>query len=263
MTDSISTIHAPPPAIDTPAVQYAHASTHPAAAKTDAVANATLINQMAVASAENAAITNDILMLGNTQANTQADLYAHEGVVNLDTTTFLLLNNLSASLGAGTIGGNLTAEQLQASDILQQDVLGLEQAAQSTTHIALTDAASTVDLSLAAQSIASGVSTVASVNTVIPTSDLNALTPTQLKQLSDILAPVANQPLTQALLTQIQSQLAAIQVLPQQLTLSTIFLVQNYMAGEHTTNSSIQKKKETVAPVGSIDKVASEDVAII
>ena len=125
MTDSTAAIPPAATAIETPALQFAHATDHSKNAQSTAATNAALLLQLALASASNASLTNDVLNLGNNQAIPTSDIIANEGLINLDTGTFLLLNDIVTNLGVTGVGGNLTARQIEASDIIQRDLLGL------------------------------------------------------------------------------------------------------------------------------------------
>jgi hypothetical protein len=253
MTDSTAAIPPSPAPLDTPALQFAHATDHSKNAQsTAAAANAALLLQLALASANNASLTNDLLNLGNNQAIPTSDIIANEGLINLDTGTFLLLNNIVTNLGVTGVGGNLTARQIEASDIIQRDLLGLVGAFSADSLIQLGNEASTVDLSPQAKTIA-GESVAATNATEASTTTLPTLTTTQLKQIAAILKPLANQPLTLPLLQQIQTQLAAAQLPPQLFNVATIFLVQNYMGKENQADDIESSNRELVTPVSGVN----------
>lgn len=151
----------------------------------------------------------------------------------------------------------LKAQQLHDSAVLQKDMALLEEAANENSPLPLGDGASTVDLSPQAQDIISGLS-----------ADALSLTPAQLAQLGDIIQPVADEPLTPALLQHIQSQLAANGQNPVALSLHTLTLAMNFIASmqpssHHQVGHIVPKvNHQIVAPVAAIDKVAVEDSAI-
>ena len=245
MTDSISAIQAAP--LNTLAMQLAQAS------------NAAYIAEIVQAAVENSLLTSSAGQVKQ-PVDVLANRFPAEGLLNMDTPTLTLLNTIvGIDPTSANITGNLTAEQIQEIGILQQDMLGLEAAASAVDHSVLTTAATTVDLSLEAQAIASGATAASSVAVNASVS----LTPVQLQQLSAIFAPIANQPLTPTLLLQIQNQLTAAGLSPQLLSLNAIFLAQNYMAGEKRANNSNNANEQTVAAVSPVDRVAVEDSAIL
>ena len=183
-----------------------------------------------------------------------------EGLFAINTDTLKLLNEVSTNPTSATIGGNLTSQQLQEIGVLQQDALRLEDAAFVSNHIPLTNTATTVDLSLAAQGIAQ-------VGTITPAQPLTAA---QLAQIAQIIAPFLNEPLTPALLLQMQTQLNANQPNPIQLNMNILLLVQNFIGSFQAaqykpaeTKVAANENTETVAPVESVDRVAIEDNAIL
>lgn len=239
------------PAVNTPSLLYAQATEHTKSQQIRAANNAALILQVALASAgNNSALGSDLFSIDNNLPNLQTDVVANESLINLDTTTFLLLNKTISDLGVTGIGGNLTSRQVEASDILQQDVLGLEEAAIAPRLRALTNEASTVDLSPQAQAIASSP---VAVSPTASSDGLPALAAAQLQKFSAIIAPLANLPLTSTLLQQIQIQLAAAQLPAQLLTLNSIFLVQNYLGRENQADSMESINKGLIAPVSAVD----------
>jgi len=248
MVDSITAIQSAPPPGDTPAAQFS-ARTHHA------------VDPAFLAEIVQEEITSDLLNIGDSQTTAQINASANDGLLNLNTSTFALLGE------TGTSPGNLTAQQIQELSILQQDVLGLEEAANATATLPLASGATTVDLSVGAQNIANGV------NTVAVAGALNSLTSAQLGQAAAILGPVANQPLTPNLLAQIQSQLTTAGAPPPQLNLNTIFMVLSYVATlQPVSNDAIKAgkiisaettEKASIAPVSRLDRVAVEDSAIL
>jgi|GEM_PF-5387564 len=149
------------------------------------------------------------------------------------------------------------AQQLHDIALLEKDAAFLEEAEDKHSHAPLGSRATTVDLTPEAQNI---------VN-VSSITDSETLTPTQLTQISDIIRPLGNAPLTPALLQQIQAQLAAAQN-PIQLSLNTIARAMNFIAGMQTSpnhaveNAAIPNDNEVVTPVSAIDRGGVEDSAI-
>jgi len=261
MAESVTLVQATSPPIDTPAAQLALA----ASANANAANNAAFLTEIA-----QTVVSNDLQLLDNNQTTTQPDVPANEGLLSLNTPALSLLNEIGTAPGSTNITGNLTTQQLQDIGILLKDEQGLEAAANLSSNIPLASGVTTVDLSVEAQAILNGIST------AIPVNALNSLTTTQLGQIGAILAPLANEPLTQSLLLQIQAQSTAAGLNPLQFNLSTIVLVMNYMAAmqpapiaaviDANKNSQIKvesKDEETVAPASSIDVVAVEDSAIL
>ena len=269
MTDSITPIQTATQPIDTPAMQFAHAS---ALAASNQANEANIVFLTDIAQAE---VANYLSVLDGSPPNAQTNVAANDSLLSTDNLTLSLFNELvTTPTKSSTITG-LTSEQMQEISILQHDALALETTTTITNPIPLTTAASTVDLSTAAQSIANGVSTVAPASTVIaaatatpvatvaPANNVTTPTPVQLQQIAAIIAPVADQPLNQALLLQIQAQALLAGISPQLLSMSAIFLAQNYLAGVHTVANTDNTNEEIVTPVSSIDRVAIEDSAII
>jgi len=180
-----------------------------------------------------------------------------ENLLNVDTPTLSLLSELSVAPENAAPVDDLTLQEA-----LLKDEQGLEEAARLTTPIPLTDNATTVDLSPEAQEIAFG-------NPAPAAAVVAPLTPVQLEQLGNVLAPFAEEPLTPPVLLRIQEQLQAAGLTPLQFNLATIVLVMNFMAGMrtspyHLTDNSVSvDDEETVAPASPIDRVAIENGAIL
>ena len=171
------------------------------------------------------------------------------------------LTELGSNAANAASGDSAKAQQLHDLGMLQKDAVLLEEGGNTNNHIPLGSSASTVDLSPAAQSIANaGAAASTTADTPLPSM--------QLAQMSSILQPLANEPLTPALLQQIQSQLTAGQN-PLQLSLTTLALAMNLIAGMQTSpnhameNTFTTVDDHSVAPVLAIDKVAVEDSAIL
>ena len=257
MAESANSVPPIPPSSDVAAMQHAQIS----AANT--ANNAAFLSEIVQANLETGVAAFD-----PRQANTPNDFSSGDPLLSLDTPSLSLFNEIGGDPRSTNITGNLTAQQMQAIGILLKDEQGLEEAANLISPIPLTSGATTVDLSVEAQNIAFGLNTVAPAGALPP-----PLTPTQLEQIGAILAPLANAPLTQPLLLQIQAQLTATGLGPLQFSLSTLVLVMNYMAAmqpaaTHVTaenkNERVESEdEETVAPAASIDRVAVEDNAIL
>jgi len=198
-------------------------------------------------------------VLGDSQANALSDATANGSLLGLNATTLLLLNETNINpLNTTTIGG-LTPQQLQALEILQEDVQLLEQAATIGVNVPVASGATLVDLSAVAQSLVGGVGVTAAIN-----STSNVLTPAQLAQAAAILGPVANESLTPSLLLQIQAQLAAAELNPLQFNLNVIFMIMAYWVGLQPDQSQMliankvisasNTNQATVAPVAPADK---------
>jgi len=196
---------------------------------------------------------------GDAQAN-----ITDEALLNLNLLPPSLFNEVPDA--TTTNSGPLTSQQLQEIAILQEDALKLEEASSLVTNIPLTNNSTTLDLSLIAQEIAA-----ANSNVPLSTSTPGLLTTAQLQQIAQIITPFLNEPLTPAILLQIQTQLAANQINVSLFSLNAIFLVQNYIVNmQATQNDAIRTNKKAdsssvsmVNPVSSIDKVAVEDSAIV
>jgi len=263
MTDSATSIEAIMPAPDAIATQSAQA-TLAASNKANATNQAAFLTEIAQAELANEALTLDS-SLGINPASTQNNVSANDGLLNLETPTLSLFNEFSTNLGSANITRNLTTQQMQEIGILLKDEQGLEAAANLNIPLPLADNTTTVDLSLAAQAIANGTRTTASVNA------LAFLTPAQLGQIGAILTPLANTPLTQSLFLQIQAQWTAAGLSPLQFSLNTIVLIMNYMAGlqpapinaiQTNKTASIHREVE-VDSVISADEVTVEDNAVL
>jgi len=261
MAEPTTAIQAASPPINTPAIQFALATS----VQANAANNAAFLTEIA-----QTVVSNDLQLLDNNQATTPLDVSTNEGLLSLNTPALSLLNEIGANPGSTNSTGNLTTQQLQEIGILLKDEQGLEAAANLGSNIPLAGGVTTVDLSVAAQAIVDGVSTAA------PGNAPNPLITTQLGQIGAILAPLVNEPLTQPLFLQLQAQLTAAGVSPQQFSLNTIFLVMSYIAAmqpapiaaviDANKNSQVKvesKDEETVAPAVSVDRVAVEDSAIL
>jgi len=228
------------------------------------------------ASVENDVLSSSGLLSTTTPAATQNDAFLNEGLLSTNTETLSLLNGIGSEFVTGQIPADLTSQQLHDLGILKEDVLKLEEAATLSATLPLTAGTTTVDLSAEAQVLANalvGVNNVTNANGAVAAA-ANVpvpLTPQQVQQAAAILAPLANQPLSAALLAQIQTQLAT-QISPLQFNLNTLFFVMSYIAAMqpasvnavHTEHEEIvANTDEDVAPVASTDKVAEEDSAIL
>lgn len=214
--------------------------------QSDAVNNASFQN--AIAHAHDDAII---------QAGVNAELNTAEGagLLTLSNDSLSVLNEFATDPRTAKITGNLTAQQLQEIGVLQEDVAKLEAAGVLSASTPLTKAATTVDLSAEAQNVADGI---------LPASQIAAnslLSTQQLQTLGGILAPLANEPLTQPLFLQIQTQIAQQGFSPLQFSLRTIFLALQYVAGLIPPEASVDSKARlaaqmhddsTVAPVNPV-----------
>ncbi|MDX1975573.1 MAG: hypothetical protein SFT92_07875 [Rickettsiales bacterium] len=156
--------------------------------------------------------------------------------------------------------GTLNSQQLHDLSILQRDAELLEEAANENTPIPLGNGASTVDLSQQAQDIVS--------ETAAPIDETAPISEAQLSRIATILQPVANEPLTPALLEQLQTQLNIAQQ-STQLSLNTMIRAMNFIAGMQTSlHQAIEpsilptNREVTVMPATAIDRAAVEDSAI-
>jgi hypothetical protein len=198
---------------------------------------------------------------------TQADF--SEGLLNLNAQTLRIFNEIN--LEGANNNGKLTSEQLQEIAVLQADALKLEQASLLSSSLPLANSAATVDLSLEAQEIVLGNGN--NLNNLAAGINSNGgLTQAQLDEIAQVVAPFINEPLTPELLLRIQAQLANSRIVnPTQLSLSTLILVQSYLAGLQPAPASVtQANAEAdyeepgrVNPVAATVKVAAEDVSII
>ena len=270
MVDSIPPIFTLPlqpvtPEFDTAAFQIAWARAQALATNTNEIAFLQEITKMN-------GDTNALAFDSTSTAPSATDAFLSNGLLNLDPaadptidpsagpSTLSLFSEFGADLTSAT-SDSIKAQQMHDIGVLQHDTALLEEAATANSHLPLGASASTVDLSLEAQSIVSGI-TVGDINGSVP------LFPAQLAQLAAMLQPVAGQPLTASLLQQIQTQLAASGQNPIQLSLNTIYYALNYIAGTQPSqnhaveNTIIQENTKTVAPVLAIDRVAVEDSAI-
>lgn len=142
---------------------------------------------------------------------------------------------------------SIKARQLE---ILQKDAALLEEAANENNHIPLSSNASTVDLSPEVLGLVDALSADAA-------NDPTALTPAQLARISETLQPVANEPLTPALLQQIQAQL------PMPLNLYLISFAMNITAGTQANPYHMIENRLTpnnavarVTPIAAIGDIA-------
>lgn len=199
--------------------------------------------------------------IDNDFITTQPDF--SDGLLNLNAQTIKIFNEIN--LEGANNNGKLNAQQLQEIAVLQADALKLEEAAFISSNLPLANSAATIDLSFKAQEIVIGISNNLSVNP-------SELTQAQLQEVANIVAPFANEALTPELLARIQVQLANSRIVnPTQLSLSTLILVQSYLAGlQQAPNSTIQDSSEVsyedsgrVNPVSATDKVGAENIAIL
>ena len=197
------------------------------------------------------------------------------GLLNLTSSSLSALNEFGTDPRNVGITGNLTTQQLQAIGILQEDAQKLEEAAGLTLSTPLAEAAATVDLSLEAQNIADGLipSQSLSADAQIAAGTNTVLTTAQLQQIGTVLAPLANQPLTQDLFIQLQTQVANAGFSPLQFSLRTIFLALQYIAEilpatpETIARSGVKATEEmdsemTVVPVSDVGATAVENDAL-
>lgn len=239
--------------------------------RVDNVNNAAFINEVfqSIGQSELLGEPNDFTL---TPATTQevsdlAQVEFNDGLVNLGLPSLTVLNTIR-DVGvvpddAATVG-ELTPEQLQAIGVLIEDEQSLEAAASLTSPTLLSDAAATVDLSLQAQSILdAGILGAGPVGTILP-----ALTDEQLTQIQEILQPIANEPLTQTLLAQIQAQLNARMQSPVQLSLNMLYVMMGAIGGlqapiNNTKETSVQTATPAkVTPVLPAEKAAAENSTI-
>ena len=256
MVDAIAPLSFTPGLFDTAAIQIAEAQAQAAVAHTDPVVFLTEIakkNDEANAHALDKtppAPTSDVF--NNSLLNVDPDV----GQIldpTIDPSSFSAFQ-FSAGLTPAPTADSLRAQQLQDAATLQKDAVLLEEAAHATNHIPLTANASTVDLSVEAQGVVDGT---------------RALTSAQLAQIGQLLQPIANAPLTPALLQHIEAQLAA-QQNPIRLSLNTLALAMSFIAGmepssyhEIETIAAADDMEVTVEPALPIDRVAVEDSAIL
>lgn len=270
MTDPITLISGTTGPFDTAAMQIALANAQADAVNTSALA---LLQEVAntndtfnadalgaaganVTAPTNNLFTNSLLSVdtSGTATTTPADPFTNP-FITPDITAFP--TEFGSDSATAISSGSVKAQQLHDLGVLQKDAAQLEEAANASNPVPLGSAASTLDLSPAAQGIV-GRNAVASVNGFAPL-------PAQLAQLSAILQPVANEPLTAALLQQIQEQLTAAQN-PMQLSLNAI--VMSFIAAaqpnpSHEAVTTVSKvNAHMVAPVAAIDGVAIEGSAI-
>jgi len=240
----------------------------PATQFTQTVAQTNANNAAFLANIAQSVAANDLELLDSNQTTPQSSPANNEGLLNLDTPTLSLFNEVGNNPVNANITGDFTTQQLQEIGILQQDMQALEDAANSNNLLPLTDAATTVDLSAQAQAITTGISTIAAIN-----NPSNSLTTAQIAQVAAILAPLANQPLNPSLFSEIQTQLTASGVNPSQFNLTTLTLVMNYIAAmqpasmaaieENNVDKIETPDEETVAATEAIDRVAIENGTIL
>ncbi len=228
MADSVSAIPAPSP---DPSVQFAQALE-----QSNEVNSANFL--AAINHSDEVAASNRTAVNPATQPQTQTQAQSAndfpDALLALDTPSLSLLNEFSTDPRSATISGNLTTQQLQDIAVLQEDTIKLQEAAGLTTNTPLGSSATTVDLSADAQGIADG--------SVLPSQLVAAqtLSTAQLQQFGQILAPYANQPLTQPLFLQLQASVAAAGFSPLQFNLSTLFSVLQYIATMVPANTNTQ-----------------------
>lgn len=252
----------PAAAFDGRAVQFAQTQALAASTSTNEANNSSFLAAISQASEGDAPNNNA------QPALTEAELNAAEGagLLSLSSPALSVLNEFGSDPRTANITGNLTTQQLQSLGVLQEDAARLEAAGALSVTTPLTGAATTVDLSVQGQDVADGI---------LPASQIagNAtLSTQQLQQLGNLLAPLANQPLTQPLFLQIQAQVANAGFSPLQFSLRTIFLVLQYIGGllppsdeavkAAKTEVIAEEAVEVVMPATSVDAVATEDMAI-
>ncbi|NBX02480.1 MAG: hypothetical protein EBR02_00150 [Alphaproteobacteria bacterium] len=265
MTDPIAAITSQPTTgpFDTAAMQIAMAQAQAAAAHTNQLA---FLKEIAKSNDETNAHA-----LDGTPATAPTEALFGSGLLNLpasedpnidpsaDPTTLSLFTQFGADMTSAT-SDSVKAHQLHDMAVLQKDTELLEQAAYDKNHIPMNNNASTVDLSLQAQSIAQGGTT--SIN------GSAAANSAQLAQLAAIVQPIANDQLTEALLQHIQAQLIA-QQNPIQLNLNTLTLAMNFIASlqpstYHTIENVVtQTDNKIVAPITPIAAIGVENMAIL
>ncbi len=276
MSETVSAVPAPSPVFDPQSVQLAQAAQ--LANSVDASNSASFLAAVNHASTADTTTPTSPAAPSRLDANAQASVNAElntaegAGLLNLSTDSLSLLNEFGTEPRNASVTGNLTTQQLQSIGILQEDAVRLEEAAGLTLHTPLAEAATTVDLSLTAQGIADGIlpSQQLSANAQVAAGINTTLTTTQLQQIGTILAPLANQPLTEPLFIQLQTQVANAGFSPLQFSLRTIFLALQYVAGllpassEANAKAAVKATEEmdtemTVQPVSSVGAAAVEN----
>ena len=258
-----------------------------ASTRLDAVNNAAFLSQIVQGNLQDSLLTignDNVNQTLQTQTSDQSDINFNEGLLNLGVDSLEVLNNVN-NIGtdprsSNITSGNLTAEQIQAIGVLIADEEKLEAAASLTSPIPFTGAAATVDLSVRAQDILNAsadagltadgqiaAATAAAATSAQPASGDTNLTAGQLTQLGAIIGPVAGQPLTVTLLTQLQTQVNASMQNPVQLSINTVFQVLNYIGGmqpviaEEAREAASANTDERVAPTAPAS-ATSDDIAI-
>lgn len=179
-----------------------------------------------------------------THAGVNAELNTAEGagLLALNSSSLAALNEFGTDPRNASVTGALTPQQLHGIDILREDAARLEEASVLTAHTPLEEAATTVELSAQAQGIAGGFlpTPALSADAQIVAGTNTVLTTAQLAQIGRVLAPLANEPLSAELFTQIQTQVANAGFSPLQFSMRTIFLALHYVAGllPHTQEAS-------------------------
>jgi len=194
------------------------------------------------------------------------NIFVNDTLLSLNTPILSLFNDIRAQPGSASGTGNLTTQQIQDLNVLQQDIELLEEASLLTSPTLLANNTTTVDLSARAAELA-----LLNANSNGNTQTEATLTAAQIQQAAAILQPLANQPLTPALLVQIQARLTATDVNPLGLTLNNLFMIMGTIASMQTAQTQTKANNasdastdtETVAPVGAVDRVAIEDSRIL
>jgi hypothetical protein len=254
MADPFTSVTATSGPFDTAAMQIALAQAQAAADHSNQLA---FLREIAAANDDANAHA-----LDSTITVPATDTFLSNGLLNLDPTIDPAADPATLSLfsqfGAdSTTEGSIKAQQLHDFAVLQKDAQLLEEAANENTPLPLSSGASTVDLSLQAQSIVAGTNV----------DLLGALTAAQLAQAAAIIQPIADQTLTPELLQQIQTQLAAAQN-PMQASISNLAFIFNYIAAMQPNPTRVMENTlpkantQLIAPVSAVARVAEEDSAI-
>lgn len=177
------------------------------------------------------------------------------GLLALSTPALSLFNETTTQPRSANITGNLTTQQLHDIAILQDDVLKLEKASNLATQVQLGTGASTVDLSVEAQNIA----TLGTANSSMQLSN------NQLFTASMIFTQYANASLTANNLIVLRAEMDRMGLQSVLLNMRTIFLVLQYMGGlqSHIMQAQVPetlkaKDRNRVQPIEDIDAVATE-----
>lgn len=205
-----------------------------------------------------AAVENALLSVNSDDDATVLGTNAITGTTGLDTTLLTNLNteallalngvNNNDADATAAAGSTLTTTQTEEMAMLLNDLQMLAAIeATSNSQAVLNNGASIVNLSPEALDL------LAEINSANGVSNANTLSPTQLQQAAAIVAPFLNQPLTPALITQIQNALEAAGFSPQQVSLANLFLTINFVAAE-TMPVSVTNDLATSDMVAAIEE---------